>query len=354
MRLLKYALVVALFPVLWAQSPQIPVTGTLGAGGVFPLVNSPSVVFATDANHAMTYPEMSGSSGFILVTSSTALTTTRQLIAPLVKGFSWAIENATIGGSAIQVIGATGTGVTIANGYTLTVYCDGTNYVTLPSASGGTVLGVTGTAPVSCTGGANVTCAMAQVTSSVDGYLSHTDWSTFNNKQAALGYTPAHSGANSDITSLSGLTTPLSTAQGGTGGAGGTGYAYGNGSSPFSYSTTIPSSSLTIPMSCQPGLGDGLNAIPAGTYLQTTCRNETGQVWTLTVIRCVADSGSSTCNVTDSEGDPLLTGAITGTSTYASGTIGETTIIGAGDYLEITFVTDGTTKQIGIDVAGTF
>lgn len=38
-----------------------------------------------------------------------------------------------------------------------------------------------------------------------------------NSKQAALGYTPAHAGANSDITSLSGLTTPLSTAQGGTG-----------------------------------------------------------------------------------------------------------------------------------------
>src|ERR1700744_553323 len=36
---------------------------------------------------------------------------------------------------------------------------------------------------------------------------------------ANLGYTPAHSGANSDITSLSGLTTPLSIAQGGTNGA---------------------------------------------------------------------------------------------------------------------------------------
>ena len=35
--------------------------------------------------------------------------------------------------------------------------------------------------------------------------------------QAALGFTPAHSGANSDITSLSGLTTALSTRQGGTG-----------------------------------------------------------------------------------------------------------------------------------------
>jgi hypothetical protein len=37
------------------------------------------------------------------------------------------------------------------------------------------------------------------------------------NVAGALGYTPAHSGANSDITSLSGLTTALSVLQGGTG-----------------------------------------------------------------------------------------------------------------------------------------
>jgi hypothetical protein len=37
--------------------------------------------------------------------------------------------------------------------------------------------------------------------------------------QPALGYTPAHSGANSDITSLLGLSTPLSIPQGGTGAA---------------------------------------------------------------------------------------------------------------------------------------
>ena len=244
-RLLKYAVWVAVLPVLWAQAPQIPVTGTLGAGGVFPLVNSPSIVFATDANHTMTYPEMSGSSGFILVTSSTALSATRNLVAPLVKGFTWAIENSTAGSHSIQVIGATGTGVTIANGYTLTVYCDGTNYVTLPSASGGTVLGVTGTAPVVSSGGTNPVISMAQATSSVPGYLAAADWSTFNGKQSALGYTPAHSGANSDITSMSGLTTPWTTTQGGTGGSGGTGYAYGNGSASFSYSPTIPCASIT-------------------------------------------------------------------------------------------------------------
>ena len=44
------------------SNPQVPVNGTLGTNGIFPLVNSPGVVFATDANHTMSYPEMSGSS----------------------------------------------------------------------------------------------------------------------------------------------------------------------------------------------------------------------------------------------------------------------------------------------------
>lgn len=108
------------------------------------------------------------------------------------------------------------------------------------------------------------------------------------------------------------------------------------------------------PLSCQPGLGDGLNAIPAGTYLTTSCKNETGSTWTITAIRCVADAGSSTCAVTNGAGTALLTGAITGTSSYANGTQSGTTTIASGDFLKITYVADGTTKQIGIDVAGTF
>jgi hypothetical protein len=227
------------------SNPQVPVNGTLGTNGVFPLVNSPGVVFATDANHTMTYPEMSGSSGFLLVTSGVSLTATRNLVAPLIVGFNWAVENATTGGHSIQVIGATGTGVTIASGYTMTVYCDGTNYVTTPAASGGTVLSVTATAPVASTAGTNPVISMAQATAIVNGWLSSTDWVTFNAKQAALGFTPAHSGANSDISSILGLTTPLSTGQGGSGTAGGTGYRFGNGASPDTYSPTIPSSSIS-------------------------------------------------------------------------------------------------------------
>lgn len=217
------------------SNPQVPVNGTLGTNGIFPLVNSPAVVFATDADHTMTYPEMSGSSGFLRVTSGVSLTAIRKLIAPMVVGFTWAIENATTGGYAIQVIGATGTGVTIPSGSTMPVYFDSINYVTTPAASGGTVLSVGATAPLASTGGTNPVLSLAQATAIVDGYLAHGDWATFNGKQAALGYTPAHSGANSDITSLAGLTTPLSTSQGGSGTAGGTGYRYGNGASPDTY-----------------------------------------------------------------------------------------------------------------------
>ena len=116
------------------------------------------------------------------------------------------------------------------------------------NGAGGTVTNVSGSAPITSTGGATpvigvtsgnlsettsavltifggaaavlgsgTTIQVNQASGSQSGYLTSTDWSTFNSKQTALGFTPAHSGANSDITSLSGLTTPLTAAQGGTG-----------------------------------------------------------------------------------------------------------------------------------------
>jgi hypothetical protein len=125
--LLTLALLSASLSRAQVPSPQIPLTGNIGSGGVFPLLNSGKLVFATDANHTMAYPEMSAY--FIQLTSSVSLTATRNLVAPMVMGFMFAIENETTGGQAIRIIGPSGTGVTIANGQTATVYCDGTNYV---------------------------------------------------------------------------------------------------------------------------------------------------------------------------------------------------------------------------------
>lgn len=58
------------------------------------------------------------------------------------------------------------------------------------TANTGTVTSVTGTAPVSHTGTTSVAISMAAATTAVPGYLTAADWTTFNNKQAALGYTP--------------------------------------------------------------------------------------------------------------------------------------------------------------------
>jgi hypothetical protein len=50
----------------------------------------------------------------------------------------------------------------------------------------GTVTSVTGTAPVVSSGGATPAISMPAATTSVSGYLTSTDWNTFNAKQAAL------------------------------------------------------------------------------------------------------------------------------------------------------------------------
>lgn len=50
----------------------------------------------------------------------------------------------------------------------------------------GAVTSVAATAPIQSSGGASPTISITQATTSTDGYVSSTDWNTFNNKQAAL------------------------------------------------------------------------------------------------------------------------------------------------------------------------
>jgi hypothetical protein len=68
----------------------------------------------------------------------------RDLIPPVVEKL-YVVANNTSGGQAIRVIGATGTGVTIPNGATQVVYCDGTNFIAASAAfTNGSVLSVAG------------------------------------------------------------------------------------------------------------------------------------------------------------------------------------------------------------------
>lgn len=74
------------------------------------------------------------------------------------------------------------------------------------SESTSSVLTITGGTGAVIGSGASI--EVKQASASQDGYLSSTDWSTFNAKQPAGSY--ALSGANSDITSMSGLTGAIS------------------------------------------------------------------------------------------------------------------------------------------------
>ena len=110
--------------------------GTKTNNNLSPLIESAicgraTANFATDANLTISITDGVDSTGryyIINATSGVSLTATRQLICPLRAGKNYVVFNNTTGGQSITVIGATGTGVTIPNGKTGTVYNDGTNY----------------------------------------------------------------------------------------------------------------------------------------------------------------------------------------------------------------------------------
>jgi len=84
------------------------------------------------------------------------------------------------------------------------------------SISVGTVTSVTGTAPVVSSGGATPAISMAAATTSVNGYLTSTDWTTFNNKgsgtvTSVAALTLGTTGTDLTSTVATGTTTPVIT-----------------------------------------------------------------------------------------------------------------------------------------------
>jgi hypothetical protein len=86
-------------------------------------------------------------------------------------------------GSSTSALAVTPIGTT---GQVLTSSGAGAPTWTTPTT--GTVTSVTGTAPVVSSGGTTPAISMAAATTSVNGYLTSTDWNTFNNKQPAGSY----------------------------------------------------------------------------------------------------------------------------------------------------------------------
>ena len=88
-----------------------------------------ATIVMTDANYTLT--NFNGVSdearNAVLVVTGTN-TAVRDVIPPVVEKL-YTVVNNTTGGFAIRIIGATGTGVTIQNGFTALIYCNGTNFI---------------------------------------------------------------------------------------------------------------------------------------------------------------------------------------------------------------------------------
>lgn len=120
--------------------PQVKVTGTLGPGGIFPLLNSGILIMA-DTTYTMGYPD--ASAAVIKLTSSVPLTATRNIIAPLGLGSTFIFFNDTNGSQVVNVCGTSGTCAAIPHdGYPHLVSTDGTNYYTAASSVGVTSISV--------------------------------------------------------------------------------------------------------------------------------------------------------------------------------------------------------------------
>ena len=109
-----------------------------------------------------------------------------------------------------------GTGISISNG---------AGSITVTNSAPDQTVAISGTSPVSVTGTyPTFTVSMTQSSGSANGWLSSTDWTTFNGKQAA--YT--------NLTTIGSL-------------ANGAGWLYNNGSGTFSYSTPTASDVGAVP-----------------------------------------------------------------------------------------------------------
>jgi hypothetical protein len=97
-------------------------------------------------------------------------------------------------------------------------YLTSTDWTTFNNKGSGTVTSVTATSPVTSTGGTTPVIAMPAATTSVSGYLTSTDWNTFNGKSNTSGtvtsvaaLTLGTTGTDLTSTVANGTTTPVIT-----------------------------------------------------------------------------------------------------------------------------------------------
>jgi hypothetical protein len=289
-----------------------------------------------------------GFDGSVANSTSTPAITIRTTVTGLIKGNGTAISAAT---SGVDYAPATsGTSILYGNGsggFSNVTVGSGLSFTggTLSSTATGTVTDVTGTSPIASSGGTTPDISISQASGSTDGYLSSTDWNTFNSKGSGsvttvsivsangLAGTVANASTTPAITLsttvtglLKGNGTSISAATSGTDYApatSGTSILYGNGSGGFSNVTVGTGLSFT---------GGTLSATGGGT------------VTSVTGTAPIQSSGGTTPAIS-------ITQATTSTDGYLSSTDWNTfNSKGSGTVTSVAALTLGTT---GTDLSST-
>ena len=169
-----------------------------GNANVTSFITAPSVIdtYLKWNGTAFTWASVSGGSGTVTSVSGTGS----------VNGITL---TGTVTNSGSLTLGGTLSGVGNAQLTNSSITINGTSVALGGSINVGTVTSVSGTAPVVSSGGATPAISMAKATTLVDGYLSATDWTTFNNKQPAGSYLTTVS-VNSPLTGAGTGATPIS------------------------------------------------------------------------------------------------------------------------------------------------
>lgn len=186
-------------------------------------------------------------------------------------------------------------------------------------SGGGTVTAVTATSPLSSTGGNAPDISIQQATTSQNGYLTSTDWNTFNGKQDALSAGTGISLASNTVTNTAPDQVVALTP--------GTGISTSGTYPNFTIANTAPDQTVAL----TPGTGIGITGTYPNFTIANTSPSSGGTVTSIATSSPITGgpiTGSGTIGIQDAAAD----GTTKGAATFAASDFNATTGVISIDY----------------------